>query len=243
MVIITNEQFVTNRARIARFASILGFAALAGGFVFSWMMTGEQLVDTWRVAAAYGSLIIGLLAVNIGRYNNVRWGRRPREEEILSNSLKGLDYKYRLYNYQKHLPVDHLLLSPFGLFVLEARPFYGQIANQGDRWRRKGGVWAILQMFAEGGLGNPTREAHRAAGAVERMLRNVLPSEEAARVAVEPVIVLTSPLAKPEIVEPAVPVVIPKELRAHLRATAGRTKISNEMHRSLTKILDATEGA
>ncbi len=241
MLIVTNEQFVRRRARIGKYATLLGFAGLAGGFVISLFMSGSQSQDYLLVLVAYASLIVGLIGINVGRYHNARWGRRPREEEILGNAMKGLDYKYQLYNYQDYLPVDHLLLSPFGLFVLEARYQYGQITNRGDRWQRRGGVWAFVQMFAEGGLGNPTKDALRATEAVRKTLHNVLTSEEADQVAVEPAIVFTSPMAKVTAENPVVPVLVPKDLRTFVRAPANRTKLSNEMFRKLARILAPQE--
>ncbi len=245
MQIVTNEKFVRRRASIAKWASLLGFAGLAGGFIISLLMSGsaDQPSYTLTILVAYGSLMIGLIGVNIGRYNNSRWGRHPTEHEVLANNMKGLDYKYVLYNYQEHLPVDHLMLTPFGLVVLETRPQYGQIYNTGHRWRRRGGGWAILQMIAEGGIGNPTRDAQRAAESVRRMLSSTLSEEEAAQVPVEPAIVFTNSLARVEAEDPEVPVVHPKDLRTFLRATAGRTKLSHELYRKLSRLLPAPAAA
>jgi hypothetical protein len=243
MIVNTNEGFVKNRGRIAKFATLLGFVALIGGFLISLQVTsdggqdGVPRTESWKLLGAYASLVIGLIAVNIGRYNNNRWGRRPREEEVLETNLKGLDYKFQLFNYQKHLPVDHLMLSPFGLFVIETRPQYGAIENTGDRWKRKGGAWAVVQAFAEGGIGNPGKEALKAAMGVQKMLTNVLPAEEAAAIPIEPVVVFTSSMAKLTVTDPAVPVATPKDLKAFLRAPGNRTRLSVEQFRKVTQVL------
>jgi hypothetical protein len=243
MIIVTNTGFVKNRGRIAKYATILGFVALLGGFLVSLQaqstsdaegMSRDQL---WVIMAAYASLVVGLIAVNVGRYNNNRWGRRPREEEVLETNLKGLDYKYQLFNYQTHLPVDHLLLSPFGLFVLETRPHYGDIENNGSRWKRKGGVWAFVQAFAEGGLGNPSREALKAVEATRKVLRNVLPLDEADAIPVEPVVVFTSAMAKLSINDPIVPVLAPKDLKTFVRSPADRTRLTTDQFRQLARVL------
>jgi hypothetical protein len=240
MIVQTNEGFVKNRSRIAKYATLLGFLALIGGFLISLQVTSEggqagvAGSEMWKIFGAYASLLVGIIAVNVGRYNNNRWGRRPREEEVLETNLKGLDYKFQLFNYQNHLPVDHLMLSPFGLFVIETRPQYGQIEVNGDKWKRKGGVWALVQVFAEGGLGNPGKETLKAVEAVRKMLANVLPENEAAAVAVEPVVVFTSSMAKLSVNEPSVPVVLPKDLKAFLRAPANRNRLSAEQFRKLS---------
>ena len=237
MQVVTNQQFVTSRARLGNWATISGFLLLAAGFVVVLVLPGAT-PDMAAVTFSYLALIMGLWALSIGRYNKSRWGRRPREEEVLAASLKGLDYKYRLLNYLPHLPVDHLLISPHGLFVIEARPQFGNIINTGQRWRRKGGLGAFLMTFAEGGLGNPTRDALRSIAAVRKLLGEEPGPEEAQESPVEGVIVFTSPLAKLEVREPVVPVVAPKDLRAHVRSAQGRDKMPQERLRKLIDILE-----
>ena len=241
MQVVTNQKFVKSRARLGRFATLLGFAFLAGGFVVTLFFTGsgeENPYVMWIMTASYLGLIAGLMALNVGRFNSSRWGRRPREEEVIEKNLKGLDYKYRLLNYLPNLPVDHLLISPYGLFVIETRPQFGDIVNKGSRWRRKGGIMPILMALSEGGLGNPTRDALQSVAAMKKLLVDELGLDDASKVPIQPAIFFTSHLAKVESVEPAVPVVDAKDLRGFLRSTGTEQRLSPDLYRKLVQALE-----
>ena len=241
MQVVTNQKFVKSRARLGRLATLLGFACLAGGFVVTLYSTGSETDNPygmWIMVGSYLALIAGLMALNVGRFNSSRWGKRPREEEVIEKSLKGLDYKYRLLNYLPNVPADHVLLTPYGLFIIETRPHFGDIVNNGSRWRRKGGIMPFLMAISEGGLGNPTRDALQSVAAVKKTLTDELGPDDSPKVPVQPAIVFTSPLAKVEAAEPAVPVVEPKDLRSFLRGPGTEQKLSPDLYRKLVQSLE-----
>jgi hypothetical protein len=61
-----------------------------------------------------------------------RWGRRPRIDQILDHSLKGLDSKFTLFHYE--LGANHVLISPSGIFALVPAIHDGQITYEEDKW-------------------------------------------------------------------------------------------------------------
>lgn len=229
MQVITNEQFVASRARIGKIGTLLGLAAFFAGFFTS--------LNIELIGISYALLIFGLFAFNVGRYNSVRWGTRPRQDEILANALKGLDHKHVLLNYAGDVPASHLLLSPLGLFVIEPRIHDGEIACEGSRWRRKRSFTTIVRSFVEGGLGNPTRDAQRVVAGVKSFLVDKLGAERAEVVPLEAVIVFTSPLVQLKVTDPVVPVVKPDDLKAQVRSVQGRTKMAGELYRRLHEVL------
>ncbi|MCL4458808.1 MAG: NERD domain-containing protein [Chloroflexi bacterium] len=237
MQIVTDQQFVRRRATIGRLSTLLGFALFLGGFALSLNIAGP-----YSIYYAYAALIAGLYIFSIGRYNFIRWGVKPREDEVIANALKGLDHKYHLLNYLPQLPVRHLLLSPIGLFIIDPKQHYGQISLRGGEWRHKRSIWSwFTDGLAEGGLGNPTLEARRNEEAVRRYLAQRLSEEEMEQVQIKSIVVFMSPRAKLEVVEPQIPAVTPKELRGLVRRPQDQKKIDPQLQRKIVDIL-TTQG-
>lgn len=236
MQLITNENFVNSRVKIGRLGTLLGLVAMGGGFVLS--LNVETMASSqYYVIATYFVLILGLLAFNVGRYNSIRWGVRPRVDEILTNALKGLDQKYVLLNYVPGMPSSHILLSPFGLFHIETRHNDGEIICEGESWRRKRSWLLWMRGFSEGQLGNPCRSAQMAAARLTAFLGQTLGEEVASQVPVEGVVVFVSPRVDLKVNEPTVPVVTPKDLKALVRSPQGRSKILPDVYRRLQETL------
>jgi hypothetical protein len=237
VLVFTNERLVQSRIRLGRLATLAGFLALGAGLIFS-LQTQAQNQPDLALLLSYGGLLLGLFFFSLAKYNALRFGIRPPIHEILSRELRGLDYKYRLYNYIEGIPVDHLLVSPFGLTVIETRPFIGHIINRGQKWSRKGGLFRILQFLSEGALGNPSRDAQRGVQAVRALLAERLGAERAAAVPVEGVVVFTHPRVVLEVTDPVVPVLHVRELRAHLRRPNGRTRLPLDLQRQVVQVFD-----
>lgn len=234
MQIVTNQKFISNRVTFARWGSVLGFLTLLGGFVIS--LLGPE----W-ILPSYVALIFGFMLFNVSRYNSIRFGIRPREDEILANSLKGLDYKYRLVNYSDEVPVPHFLLSPYGVYVLETRHHWGDIRNQGKNWKHRRGFWEWMRTIAVGSIGNPSQDALRGVATIRKHLQERLGDEQAAQVSVEGVVVFTSARAQVTAVEPLVPVVSPKDLRSYVRSPQGKEKLPAALARSVSEAFEAPE--
>jgi hypothetical protein len=233
--VLTNQGFVRTRGRLGNLATLLGFACLVGGLFLSWQQNELILL-------AYATLPLGYLLIMFGSYNTIRWGGKPRVDEILARELKTLDHKYQLINYQDGLPVHNLLLTPFGLVVLEVRPYFGEFANVGSKWRRKRSLGQWLLIFGEGALGNPSRDAERNAAAIREYLASRLGQEVAAQVPVDAVVVFTNPRANLTVEEPAVPVVNARDLKSAVRRPDGRAKLPNDLYRKVTQALRASAG-
>ena len=62
---------------------------------------------------------------------------RPRVDERLTAALKGLTKDYTLYHFLT--PVNHLLVGPAGVWIIEAYYQRGNIVYEGNKWKQKGG--------------------------------------------------------------------------------------------------------
>jgi hypothetical protein len=99
-----------------------------------------------------------------------RWGRSPRPDEILINSLKGLPDQYTLYNY--NAGVSHLLVGPAGVWII--KPYYhsGEISYDSGkgRFQQKGGPFIISKLFAQESLPDLLHESKQ----VKRLFANFI---------------------------------------------------------------------
>jgi hypothetical protein len=215
---------------IGTIGSILGFGVLALGMYVSFQFpTSPQLL-----LLPWITLALGILLLQVGKFYAVRYGTRV--DRALAQALKGLDNRYHLYNFQRDLPVEHLLATPNGLVVLETRPFFGEVINEGATWSRPVNLRGIFQLFTDGGIGNPTRDAERDVEAVQSLLRERL-GDAAEAIPVSPVVVFTNPRVKLKVSEPEVPVVELSGLRAALRQSKENRRLPPDLQRRLVRAL------
>lgn len=106
---------VARRARFANLASLSGLLVLLVSTLLPYFVPRTQIIASIL-------LVVGLFTAMVGIYFANRWVRKPRPEAVLDAELKSLSNSYRLYHYA-HKAADHLLLTPFGLVVLETVNF------------------------------------------------------------------------------------------------------------------------
>ena len=224
MRVTTNTRLIRRRAKFGTYASLGGIAVLAGGMVASF-----QPRFVWVSLIA---LIAGFLLAQYGNYNLRRYGRSPRPDEIIADSLKGFDDRYHLYAWSLSAPF--VLLTPHGLYSFITRDQTGQISNTGAQWKSAFSLGRALMMFSQEGMGNPTQDAQQHATKLTEWIRNKLPESE---VTAQPAILFTDPRAQLQVTEPVVPVLAPKDVKKWLRA--GKPEfIKNAEYRQLEALLD-----
>jgi hypothetical protein len=205
MKAVTNERRVARNARIGNWSTVTGLATMGVGLYVSIKWPAY-------ISFSFVCLLVGVVLSNVGLYNTIHWVKRPRADEVLIKTLKGFDKRYYLYNYT--LPVNHVLLSPSGLFVIVARNQDGPIHYAGGRWRQKLNLFRIFG-FAGEAVGNPLRDAGGSVRKVQKFLAENAP--QVGEVPVQPLIVFTSEKATLHVQDPPLPVLDAKGLKEHLR--------------------------
>jgi len=167
MKILSNEKVIKRNTQIGKYASIAALFILAGGMVVSFTMQEQVYI-------AFGSLMVGFILSQFGIYFGNRFGRRPRIDERITAALKGLTKDYTLYHYIA--PVNHLLVGPAGIWILEPYHQRGTITYEKNRWRQKGGglILGYLKIFAQEGLGRPDLEVQSDMDAMRDALKKSL---------------------------------------------------------------------
>ncbi|MFC2052723.1 hypothetical protein ACFLV7_00265 [Chloroflexota bacterium] len=168
MKIISNDALIRRNARIAQVTMLGGLFVLAGGMFISFRYPDYFIYSLI-------ALVLGFMLSQVGIYFSNRWSRRPRPDEILDLSLKGLDDKYSLYHFET--PVSHLLLGPCGVWILNPHNQRGTISYSKGRWRQKGGN-LYLKIFAQEGLGRPDLEIQTVDEKLLKYFQKNLPEED-----------------------------------------------------------------
>ncbi|MEI7846347.1 MAG: hypothetical protein WCK35_11135 [Chloroflexota bacterium] len=152
MKILIHEKNVRRNAKIGQYTSLVSLAILAGGMYVSFAYPAQLYIS-------FTALLVGFILSQVGIFFGNRWGRRPRVDERLTAALKGLTKDYTLFHFLT--PVNHLLIGPAGIWIIE--PYYqrGTIVYEKGKWKQKGGglLLGYLKIFAQEGLGRPDIEA------------------------------------------------------------------------------------
>jgi len=148
MKIITNEKLISKYSALGKYLNIGAIVILFGGMAITWLRT-----DLFYLSLI--ALLTGFILSQVSIFFINRWGRRPRPDERITSSLKGLTNDYTLYHY--NTPVSHLLVGPAGVWTI--LPYFqrGTITYEKNRWKQRGGGLgqAYLKVFAQEGLGRP----------------------------------------------------------------------------------------
>jgi hypothetical protein len=211
MNIYRNDRLINRNAKIAQIGLVVTLAILVSGMVISLKYSDQILL-------AYGLLIVGFMLFQVTIYYQNRWGRKPRTDMLLDQSLKGFDNRHSLFHYRS--PVSHLLVGPSGIWILI--PFYqrGKFSYENGRYKQTGRslYWKI---FGQDGLGKPELNIAIGKENLGKFIEAHFPTGEAPDY--EAILVFTDPQAlvniEPEDPTPA-PTVQVKNLKEAIRKLA-----------------------
>lgn len=210
-------------ARVRRYARLGLLAVLLG---LACMITGIVLVFVRQdlVAVILGSSFAGLLFTQVGMAFRNQWGRTPRMDQVLDESLKGLDDRFAVFHYL--LDASHALFTPEGVYVLLTTDLDGDVRFEDGAWvryrpaRRKGRPPSRQR------LDDPARrvgpEVERLRKALTRRLGLSEPPD------VQPILVFIHPRAEVHAGDAPVPTVHLKKLKAFVRARPRRRPLPPE---------------
>jgi len=222
---VVNQALITKQATRARRAIILAIAMLLLAAVLSF--------NPQFLLPAYIIMILGSVVLHWGGRSIGKWIGEPRIDQSLAKALKNVDHGYQLYSYV--LPADHVIIGPPGLFVLKVKPHDGNISCRGDKWHRAFEWRHLWRFLSQESLGNPTKQVNEEVAKTRRFLSEHLPD---VNVPVHPLIVFVNPEAHLEIVEPQVPVLHLRDLKAYLRKAEHGDAIPGKTLQALITLFD-----
>lgn len=229
MNILIHEKNVKRNAKIGQYTSLVSLVVLAGGMYVSFIYPNQLYIS-------FVALLVGFVLSQVGIYFGNRWGRHPRVDERLSATLKGLTKDYTLYHYIT--PINHLLVGPAGIWVIE--PYYqrGTIVYDGKQWKQKGGglLLGYLKVFAQEGLGRPDYEVKADIDNITAALKKAL-GEDQALPPVNAALVFTDERAILQADDAPYPTIKIEQLKELLRKTAKQSPLSADEIKRITAAL------
>jgi hypothetical protein len=154
MKISINNKLIDRNKKIAQLTLYFSLALLALGFI--WTIRNPE---PSKAIVGYLILVPSYILVQVSIYLANRWGKSPRPDEIVSQSLKGLDDKYSLYTYSTGVP--NLLIGPIGIWIINSYHHSGEISYDlgKGKYIQKGGPNFLSKYFSQEGLPNITKNS------------------------------------------------------------------------------------
>jgi hypothetical protein len=216
---VINQKLVKRNAMIGQYTSLGALGILAIGLFISFKAPDKILFSLL-------ALLIGFFLSQVGIYYGNRWNRKPRPDEVIDRSLKGMGREFIIYHYVT--PAAHLLLGPAGAWIL--LPYFqsGKISYAKNRWRIRGGGFTqwYMRVFGQENLGRPDVDAAAETRAVTAYLDKLLP-EGVEVPQINSALMFFHPDAKLELDESPLPALTPAILKDFLKEKAKEKPIGS----------------
>ena len=226
MKIVIDQAQVQRKRRLSNVASIGGLFLLLASVVLPLLKPEFATYSTIL-------MVLGLAVAMIGIYFANRWVKKPRPEDRLDDALKSLNDFHCLYHYPK-LPCDHVLLTPWGVLVLETINLEGEFHYREGRWKEKMGLGRALRYIVEEHLGNPIKSALASEAYLKSRLNENTPAGR--EIPVHSVVVFVHPSAVLDVENPETPVCKVDKLRRYVNIKAGKLPV--DVYDGARKFLD-----
>ena len=227
MKVIRNDKLIARNKKISQIVlfSSLGFIALG---IF-WSLRNPQ---SKTGSLSYLVLIPAYILVQISIYLSNRWGRSPRPDEIVTNSLKGLNNEYTLFIYQTDVP--HLLLGPAGLIIINPYHQSGEVTfdQEKGKFKQKGGANFITKLFGQENIPNIVRESIQLNEDFSKYLKKIKISSE---VSLEIINIFHSIEAEVHAENAPYKTIHARKLKVFIRKKAKSTRLNKEVLESSRK--------
>ena len=162
MIRYANESAIRRNAKLGKILTFGGMGVLVLGLILSVAYPAQ-------VNGVLGIALVGVLSSQFGMVFYNRWSRRPRMDEVLDDSVKGLDGRYALFHYVLSSP--HVLATPAGVYALVPRLDEGEVTWVDGTWTVvRSGRGAARPRVLRGIEGAAQTEADAAASALHKRL-------------------------------------------------------------------------
>jgi hypothetical protein len=206
---------------------VLIFGLLLFAVMFRAIYTLQM--DTFALAGLVFLLVPAIAAYYyLRKYHlyNGGWQGEKQVAKQLSNSLNDDYYLVNdLYLQGGGGDIDHLILAPSGVFVLETKNWSGTITCNGDEWNRPG-----KRNFSS----SPSRQVKRNAAKIKHIIDNS-PGLRGFNVWVEGIVVLTNRNAHVRLNNPTVPILQLGQLPNYIASRGGTRRFSREQLEAIGK--------
>jgi hypothetical protein len=233
MKTITNDKLVNRNAKIGQYTSYGALVILGIGLYITFKWPD-------KFAYSLAALLIGFIMSQVGINFTNRWGRKPRPDDIIDKSLKGLGRDFTIYHYVT--PVPHLLVGPAGIWTII--PYFqgGTVVYDKKRWRAKGGgfLQSYMRLFGQDNLGRPDLESETEIESTKRYLMRLLP-EGTEIPEIRTALLFVNPKVELKVEGAPIPAMTPKDLKDFLREKSKEKGISEAILSAVRAALPQAE--
>jgi hypothetical protein len=206
MQIVANTRLIQRSRRLGNILLFGGMGIMVAVLAFSFYRPAQNLIFA---AFALGALLISQLGLSLLS----RYGRQPRMDEVLSESLKGLDQRYWLFHY--YLGADHVVIGPPGVLVLVPRLEDGRISYDGQAWWQSRPKSGLLRRPSRKKLRGLEQDAQAEVSALRKTLeRSGLTPDS---LTIQPFVVFLNPKAMVDATSAPLPNSFVKKLKNSIR--------------------------
>ncbi len=186
-----------------------------------------RIFSTWQLDILAEAGLIFLIVPLIGFYFYLHkyriysggWEGEKQVAKALNSSLSDDYYLINdLYLSGGGGDIDHVVLAPAGVFVLETKNWSGSITCYGDEWQRAGNKKASA---------SPSRQVKRNAARIKHIVDSV-PNLRALGIWVEGIVVIANRHATLHLNNPTVPVLKLPQLADYIRNHGSTQRFSRE---------------
>ena len=214
--------YLSEQAKINKYISYILFVIGGIGLLYS--------LSFWLLSV-FAFVIGGIFFKN---YLNYSVGLEA--EELVTEHLKKLDNNYHLINDVK-LPdsygnIDHILLGPNGIFVIETKNFEGDIRCDGDNWYQYKQEWKNHEEYERK---SPSKQVKGNALRLKQFIESKNIFENSFKLWVDGIIVFTSDNVELILNRPTVPVIKIRELYKYIKNKKSNLTFSPQELESIGK--------
>ena len=230
MKLIRNDKLIKRNKRLGNILFIAGIAVLGTGLVLSFNPTMTKTL------LSFAALVVGFIISQISTYMVNRFGRSPRNDELIADNLNKFNNDYSFYVYKALVPM--LFVGPQGLWIPVPINATGEIYYD-KKWKQRGGG-AMMKIFGQEGIGKPEMDVASNEEEVLKFLGKILSEDEMPPI--NSILVAMNPKSEiGEVSDAPTPIVSLDALRRKIRKYERNSEfeISSEVLHKITQALES----
>lgn len=242
-------KYLEKKANRYKKISIISFLIGIGGILYFYFsifsnFSNILIYDIWLYSGIYSALIYFsiflLIAAGISFKNYLNYSGALIAENIVVDSLQELGGTYYLLNDIKFSDtygnIDHILLGPNGIFVIETKNYTGKVICKGDEWIRhyeggmkismKGRPYWVEDRYYD--LKSPSKQVKRNAVKIKYIIEDSNIFKKGLKIWVEGIIVFTNPNVDLQLTNTTVPILRVSQLYDYVKNKKSIHKFSSQ---------------
>lgn len=226
--------YLKDQAKVNENISYILFAISGIGFIYSLFIYSSVLLKFLLIFIFFSILSVGIFFSK----NSMNYYRGLKAENLITGHLQNLDNKHILINDVKlqnsYGNIDHILLGPNGIFVIETKNFEGEIICYGDVWYQYKQEWKNPEEYE---IKSPSKQVKGNALKLNQLIKSKGIFMKPLKIWIDGVIVFTNDNVKLNLNNPTVPILKINELYNYVKNKKSNIRFSSQELESIGKVI------